>query len=96
MIPAAQLDAIRARWSLRELVSRDVALKKAGHQFVGLCPFHQEKTPSFYIFSDHYHCFGCGSHGTAIGYVMRTRNLDFLAAVGQLAGVQSDVSSQVN
>jgi hypothetical protein len=98
MIPAAQLDAIRARWSLREIVSRDVALKKAGRQFVALCPFHQEKTPSFYIFGDRYHCFGCGSHGDAIEYLRRTRNLDFRAAVAHLAGAVTldGVSSHVD
>ncbi len=80
MIPAA--DVARARSRIAEVIGAEVELKKAGHELCGLCPFHAEKSPSFYIFSgEHFHCFGCGAHGDAIGFVMRFRNLDFLDAV---------------
>ena len=60
----------------------------AGASIRGLCPFHNEKTPSFYVVEDKgfFHCFGCGAHGDAIGFVMRADNLDFIEAVERLAG----------
>ena len=60
----------------------------AGASIAGLCPFHNEKTPSFYVVEDKgfFHCFGCGAHGDAIGFVMRADNLDFIEAVERLAG----------
>ena len=61
---------------------------RRGREHSGLCPFHNEKTPSFYVVEDKgfFHCFGCGAHGDAIGYVMRADNLDFIEAVERLAG----------
>lgn len=60
-------------------------LKQSGNRLVGKCPFHEEKTPSFYIFADnHYHCYGCQEHGDAIDFVMKTKNLVFLEAVKEL------------
>lgn len=61
-------------------------LRKVGSRFTGLCPFHQEKTPSFYIFSDnHWHCFGaCGEGGDVIKFVMKTKKLTFPEAVRYL------------
>ena len=66
------LDELRGRLTLSDLVGRRVALKRAGREFTGLCPFHNEKTPSFTV-NDRkgfFHCFGCGAHGDAIGFVM--------------------------
>ena len=82
------LDELRGRVSLAGLVGRRVKLTRRGREFAGLCPFHHEKTPSFYVVEDKnfFHCFGCGAHGDAIGFVMRADNLDFLEAVEKLAG----------
>jgi DNA primase len=61
---------------------------RRGREHSGLCPFHNEKTPSFYVVEDKgfFHCFGCGAHGDAIGFIMRADNLDFIEAVERLAG----------
>ncbi len=85
--PPGFLDELRNRTSLAELIGRQVRLIRRGREFVGLCPFHQEKTPSFSVVEDKdfFHCFGCGAHGDAIGFVMRADHLDFLAAVEKLA-----------
>jgi DNA primase len=86
--PPGFLDELRGRVSLADLVGRRVKLTRRGREFAGLCPFHHEKTPSFYVVEDKnfFHCFGCGAHGDAIGFVMRADNLDFLEAVEKLAG----------
>jgi DNA primase len=85
--PPGFLDELRGRIPLTELVGRRVNLVRRGREFAGLCPFHNEKTPSFYVVEDKgfFHCFGCGAHGDAIGFVMRADNLDFLEAVEKLA-----------
>src|ERR1700730_15745116 len=82
------LDELRSRISLSGLIGRTVKLARRGREYAGLCPFHHEKTPSFYVVEDKFffHCFGCGAHGDAIGFVMRVDNLDFIAAVEKLAG----------
>ncbi len=82
------LDELRARVSLAGVVGRRVRLVKRGRDHVGLCPFHQEKTPSFNVVEDKgfYHCFGCGAHGDVVGFVMQTANLAFREAVEALAG----------
>jgi DNA primase len=86
--PPGFLDELRNRISLSGLVGRRVKLLRRGQEFAGLCPFHHEKTPSFYVVDDKnfFHCFGCGAHGDSIGFVMRADNLDFLEAVEKLAG----------
>ncbi|HZB90921.1 MAG TPA: DNA primase [Stellaceae bacterium] len=85
--PPRFLDELRERLSLAEVVGRRVRLIKRGREYVGLCPFHKEKTPSFNVVEDKrfYHCFGCGAHGDVIGFTMQTANLGFLEAVEQLA-----------
>jgi DNA primase len=87
-LPPGFLDELRSRMPLSGLVGRKVKLARRGREFVGLCPFHHEKTPSFYVVEDKFffHCFGCGAHGDAIGFLMRADNLDFIEAVEQLAG----------
>ncbi len=92
------LDEIRARAGLAERISRKVKLVKRGREYTGLCPFHNEKTPSFTVNEDKgfFHCFGCGAHGDVIGFVMRTENLSFPEAVERLAdevGLEVPVSS---
>jgi DNA primase len=68
------------------LVSRRVKLSRSGRQMKGCCPFHGEKTPSFYVYEDGFHCFGCGAHGDAISFVMQTQGATFMEAVQSLAG----------
>jgi len=85
--PPSLLDEIRARLPVSQVVSRKVALKRAGREFKGLSPFKQEKTPSFTV-NDHkafYHCFASGEHGDIFTFVMRTEGLSFPEAVERLA-----------
>ncbi len=85
--PPAFLDEIRARVALAEVIGRRVNLRKQGREHQGLCPFHNEKTPSFTVSEDKgfYHCFGCGAHGDLIGFVMNSEGLAFPEAVEKLA-----------
>ena len=85
-LPAAFLDELRARTPLTALVGRRVKLAKSGRNWTGCCPFHTEKTPSFYVYEDGFHCFGCGAHGDAITFVMQTEGASFPEAVERLAG----------
>jgi DNA primase len=84
-LPAAFLDELRLRSPLPAIIGRRVRLARSGRQWKGCCPFHGEKTPSFYVYDDHYHCFGCGAHGDAIGFVMQSQGAGFMEAVEQLA-----------
>jgi DNA primase len=85
-LPAAFLDELRTRTPLAAVVGRRVRLARSGRQWKGCCPFHGEKTPSFYVYEDgHYHCFGCGAHGDAIGFVMQAEGAGFMEAVERLA-----------
>ncbi len=83
----AFLDELRTRVSLVSVVGRRVKLIRKGREHHGLCPFHNEKSPSFTVNEDKgfYHCFGCGAHGDAIGFEMRSQNLTFSEAVEKLA-----------
>jgi len=85
--PQPLLDEIRAAVDIVDLVGRVVRLKKAGQNWKGLCPFHNEKTPSFMVNPKKgiFHCFGCGVGGDAFGFVMRRDRLSFPEAVRQLA-----------
>src|SRR4051812_20969564 len=84
-LPASFLDELRVRTPLAGLIGRRVRLARSGKQWKGCCPFHGEKSPSFYVYDDGYHCFGCGAHGDAIGFVMQSQGLPFMDAVNQLA-----------
>src|SRR3954469_11500722 len=84
-LPANFLDELRARTPLSAVIGRRVRLARSGRQWKGCCPFHGEKSPSFYVYDDHYHCFGCGAHGDAIGFVMQSQRAGFMEAVEQLA-----------
>jgi len=92
--PARFLDELRDRTALSDVVGRRVRLVKKGREHSGLCPFHQEKTPSFTVNDDKgfYHCFGCGAHGSAFDFVMETEGLSFRETVEKLA---ADVGMQV-
>src|ERR1700750_2116568 len=85
-LPASFLDELRARTPLAGVVGRRVKLARSGRQMKGCCPFHQEKTPSFYVYEDGYHCFGCGAHGDAISFVMQIQGVPFREAVARLNG----------
>src|SRR5256712_8593700 len=80
-------EEIRQRVDLVELASAHVSLKKAGRHYKGLCPFHQEKTPSFHIDRERglWHCFGCGEGGDIFDFVMRVSSLSFTEAAETLA-----------
>ena len=81
------LDDVRARTSLSTIIGKRVKLIKKGRRYQGLCPFHNEKTPSFSVNDDdgYYHCFGCGAGGDAITYLRESEGLDFTEAVSRLA-----------
>ena len=83
----AFLDELRARTSLSGLIGRSTRLQKSGHEWKACCPFHNEKTPSFYVNDDKgfYHCFGCQAHGDAIRWLTDARGLAFMDAVKELA-----------
>ncbi|MEA3251418.1 MAG: DNA primase [Pseudomonadota bacterium] len=89
-IPQRFIDDLLARADVVEVVGERVTLKKAGRNYAGLCPFHQEKSPSFTVSQDKqfYHCFGCGAHGNALRFLMEHDNLRFPEAVEQLAARQ--------
>jgi DNA primase len=86
--PPRFLEELRDRVSLASVIGRRVKLQRRGRSHVGLCPFHNEKTPSFNVIGEKgfYHCFGCGAHGDAIEFVRRTEGLSFVEAVERLAG----------
>ncbi|MDE7540293.1 DNA primase [Gluconobacter sphaericus] len=84
-IDVAFLDELRNRTPLPSLIGRRNKLVRSGRNWKTCCPFHGEKTPSFYIYDDHFHCFGCGVHGDAISYVMQSEGRSFPEAVEQLA-----------
>jgi len=79
------IEELKMRNPIEDVVSRYVDLKRAGRNMVGRCPFHSEKSPSFTLFSDHFHCFGCSAGGDVITFVMRIENLDYPDAVNFLA-----------
>ena len=83
----AFLDELRARTQLSALIGRTVKVQRAGREWKACCPFHNEKTPSFYVNDDKgfYHCFGCGAHGDAIRWMTDQRGLPFMDAVKELA-----------
>lgn len=88
MIPQSFIDDLLFRLDIVDVVGRYVQLKPAGTNLQGLCPFHNEKSPSFTVSASKqfYHCFGCGAHGNAVGFVMEHLGLSFPEAVESLAG----------
>jgi DNA primase len=87
MIPRDFIDTLLARVDIVDVIDRRVPLKKAGQNYQACCPFHSEKTPSFTVSptKQFYHCFGCGAHGTALGFLMEYEHMSFPDAVGALA-----------
>jgi DNA primase len=98
MNSADKLEEIRARADIVEIVGASVRLRRAGRNFVGLCPFHNEKSPSFSVRPDrgYFHCFGCGVSGSVFDFVMKTEGLTFPEALRSLAnkyGIKLDERS---
>jgi DNA primase len=96
-IPEETLQQILAATDIVDLIGRSVKLKRSGSGYTGLCPFHQEKTPSFSVSPSRnaYHCFGCGAGGNAFRFVMEHENLSFMEAVkrlGDAAGIRIEDS----
>ena len=87
MIPKNFIQDLLNRLDIVDVVERYVPLKKAGANFVACCPFHNEKSPSFTVSQSKqfYHCFGCGAHGTAIGFVMEHAGMGYVDAIKELA-----------
>lgn len=87
MIPRAFIDELLSRVDIVDVVGKSVTLKKSGSNLQGLCPFHQEKSPSFSVSEtkQFYHCFGCGAHGSAISFLMEYAGLTFTDAIEELA-----------
>ena len=88
MIPESFIQDLLHRVDIVDLIDAHVPLKKAGANYAACCPFHNEKSPSFTVSptKQFYHCFGCGAHGTAIGFMMEYSGLGFIDAVKDLAG----------
>ena len=87
IFPKSFIEEVKDRVSVSEIVGRKVQLKNKGREFSGLCPFHNEKTPSFTVNDEKgfYHCFGCGAHGNAFDFLMRTEGATFPEAIERLA-----------
>lgn len=87
LIPQYFIDDLVAKSDIVDIIEQRVPLKKQGKEFAACCPFHNEKTPSFTVSPEKqfYHCFGCGAHGTAIGFLIEYENLDFIEAIDVLA-----------
>jgi len=99
MIPRDFIDTLLARVDIVDVIDRRVPLKKAGQNYQACCPFHSEKTPSFTVSptKQFYHCFGCGAHGTALGFLMEYEHMSFpdaVAALAQDAGLPIPESAQ--
>ena len=99
LIPDSFIEELLARSDVVELIERRVPLKRVGSEFQACCPFHDEKTPSFTVSpkKQFYHCFGCGAHGSVIGFLMQYEGLEFLDAVEELAraaGLEVPTSGQ--
>jgi len=95
------IENVRGKIDIVDLISEYVQLKKAGNNYVGLCPFHQEKTPSFTVTQNKelFHCFGCGVGGDAVTFIMKKENLDFPDAISFLAdkyGIEIEKTANTN
>ena len=99
LIPQDFIDDLVQRIDIIEVISNRIEIKKAGREYKGLCPFHTEKTPSFTVSQEKgfYHCFGCGAHGTTLGFLMDYENQTFIEAIEELskiAGVEIPKTKQ--
>lgn len=97
MYSPSLLAEIKSRLPLSEIIGKTVQLRKKGHEYHGLCPFHQEKTPSFTVnnVKEFYHCFGCGQHGSVFDFLIHQNHLTFIEAVRQAADMAGIALPQV-
>jgi DNA primase len=88
-IPQQFIEELLGRVDIVELIDKRVPLKKQGREFAACCPFHNEKSPSFYVspVKQFYHCFGCGAHGTALSFLIEYDHMEFREAVQELASL---------
>ena len=86
-IPEQFIDDLLTRINIIDVINDHVPLKRAGANYTARCPFHEERTPSFTVSPDKqfYHCFGCGAHGSAIGFLMAYEHMNFIEAIQDLA-----------
>ncbi|MDA0821122.1 MAG: CHC2 zinc finger domain-containing protein [Proteobacteria bacterium] len=86
-IPQSFINDLLARVDIVDIIDSELPLKKTGRDFQALCPFHGEKTPSFTVSQEKqfYHCFGCGAHGSALGFLMEHKGLSFVEAITEAA-----------
>jgi len=86
-IKEGEIEELKSRTDIQNIISGYINLKRSGKSYLGLCPFHKEKTPSFSVDSRKqlYHCFGCGEGGDIISFIMKVENLDFVEAAEFLA-----------
>jgi len=101
MISTQTIEEIKYRSDIEQIISTHVALRRAGNNLVGLCPFHSERSPSFTVFPQgrNFYCFGCGTGGDVITFVMKMENLDYPAALETLArraGITIDVQQDAH
>ena len=91
MIPHEYIEELTRRTDIVELVGSYVQLKRKGRLYGGLCPFHSEKSPSFYVYPDtqSFYCFGCGAGGDAITFAKKINSIDYVEAVKLLAGTEA-------
>ncbi len=87
-------DAIRQNYPIADVVAEAVPLKKAGNEYVGCCPFHNERTPSFHVVpaKEMFHCFGCGAHGDVVDFIAKMRGIDTRDAIDLLTGGEAKIS----
>ena len=95
-IPQAFIDEIVARSDIVDIIGARVPLKKSGREFKACCPFHNEKSPSFWVSPDKqfYHCFGCGAHGDALTFLQKVEHLGFKSALHTLDQFRSNHESR--
>ena len=98
-LPEGFVEELRNSVPLSKIILNKVKLEKRGKNFIGLCPFHKEKTPSFNVVDNegYYHCFGCGAHGDLITFIRNTENLSFIEAINkiaQISGINIPVSNK--
>jgi DNA primase len=96
MIPESFIQELINRVDIYDVINKSVPLKKAGANYSACCPFHNEKSPSFTVSpsKQFYHCFGCGAHGTSIGFLMEYQGLSFVEAVHELAKIAGMIVPQ--
>ena len=92
-IPSAFIKSLISSSNIYDIISRFVKLKKTGKNFLGLCPFHNEKTPSFSVNDEKqvFHCFGCGSSGDVISFLSKHENISFIESIEELASIQGSI-----